>query len=126
SSGTVMCWGLNDFGQLGSGSTNEEETLPVQVASLSAVTAITTGDSHNCALASGQPHCWGLNLYGQLGDGTTTDSNVPIAVNLANISQISAGYAHTCARRNPDGVLQCWGNNDFGQLGDGTFAGSTT
>ena len=65
--------------------------------------------------------CWGYNFYGQLGDGTTTDlHNPPSSDVLAGVSQIAAGYGHTCALMSGSGGVRCWGYNSNGQLGDGT------
>lgn len=36
------------------------------------------------------------------------------------ITQLAAGFRHTCALLS-DGTVRCWGNNDDGQLGDGTI-----
>jgi hypothetical protein len=89
------------------------------------VTDITAGDSHTCALISdGTVTCWGNNGDGQLGDGSNTNSYVPVAVTggaLANktVTDITAGYYHTCALIS-DGTVTCWGWNGDGQLGDGS------
>jgi alpha-tubulin suppressor-like RCC1 family protein len=40
-------------------------------------------------------------------------------VGLDNVTEITAGWFHTCARR-ADATLWCWGENDGGSLGDGT------
>ena len=124
--GGVVCWGNNDFGQIGNGSANATEPTPVSVTGISGATALATGDSHNCALQSGAPKCWGFNGFGQLGNGTTTDSSTPVNVALTAMTTVSAGYAHSCARKYPDGTLRCWGDNTFGELGDGSTTSSTT
>jgi len=122
SGGGVMCWGWNDDGQLGDGTTIWRLT-PVGVSGLaSGVSIITVGHAHTCARTSGGGvKCWGLNGNGQLGDGTTTRRLTPINVSglASGVSTISAGHAHTCVQTSGGGV-KCWGWNIFGQLGDGT------
>lgn len=121
SSGAVMCWGDNDYGQLGDG-TNRDHSRPVAVSGLSSgVEAITAGDDHSCALIStGGVECWGDNRYGQLGDGTKTERSQPVAVSglSSGVRAIAAGAVHTCALLSTRVV--CWGLNGLGELGDGT------
>lgn len=118
-SGTVKCWGRNNYGQVGNGTTTDQK-VPVDVAA--SVTAIAAGWGHTCAVtAAGDVKCWGWNGLGQLGDGTTTSSPTPVAVNglAGKASAITTGYYHTCALTETGGA-KCWGDNYYGQLGDGT------
>ncbi len=77
----IKCWGDNQFGQIGNGSTLNQH-FPVSVALLtSGIQAVAVNYSHSCAmLQDAKVYCWGLNDYGQLGDGTTTDRLTPVEV----------------------------------------------
>jgi alpha-tubulin suppressor-like RCC1 family protein len=120
--GGVKCWGSNEYGQLGNGST--ASTTPVDVAGLSTgVVGISAGLYHTCAVtAAGEVKCWGNNLDGQLGDGTTVQGSLPIDVTglMEPVAKVSAGGYHTCAVT-WGGRVNCWGYNGFGALGDGTM-----
>lgn len=76
--GLVKCWGSNEFGQLGDGST-KTTSKPVSVIGLpSPAIEVTAGGYHSCArLQSGSVFCWGRDNKGQLGDGSLSDSPKP-------------------------------------------------
>jgi alpha-tubulin suppressor-like RCC1 family protein len=119
--GAVKCWGSNERGQLGDGSTTDS-ALPVDVVGLDAgIVAIAAGGYGSCAItASGTAKCWGDNANGQLGDGTTDEAHAPVdVVGLAGATALAMGEVHACARLGT-GELKCWGVNYAGQLGDGT------
>ena len=132
---TVSCWGQNNSGQLGDGTTtNRDVAVTVTVSAgtpLTGVVDVTTGEGYSCALMSdGGVKCWGANSDGRLGDGTTTDRPQPTDVTtsagvpLTGVTTIEGGHLHACAVDNL-GALFCWGNDGAGQLGNGP-AGSSS
>jgi len=120
--GELYCWGLNNFGQLGDGTTTNSPS-PQRVVASELFTAVSAGATHTCAVAgSGRVYCWGRNNAGQLGNGSTTDSPVAISVNSGiPFVQVSVGEEHSCAR-SATGSVYCWGENGVGQLGTGNNA----
>jgi len=129
--GGVKCWGENDYGQVGDGTSGNIRTTPIDVSGLtSGVAAVTAGWEHTCALTTaGGLRCWGRNPWGQLGDGTHWNyRTTPVDVSglTSGVAAVTASTSnHTCALTTTGG-LKWWGNNDNGQLGDGTTTERTT
>ena len=122
----VKCWGDNQYGQLGDGTTTDKTSPPSSAITFPTgltPVALVAGDHHACAIMDDESlTCWGRNLDGELGDGTTTDRTSPTAVSLnagENVIDVGSGDKHTCALLD-DGSIKCWGDNLRGQLGDGT------
>ena len=128
STGGVLAWGDNDFGQLGDGTTLERDT-PVRItmpSSVKKVTKLIGGGVFSLALTgAGHLLSWGSNAFGELGDGTFTDHLQPERVNLGSTTVTSAvaGGLHVLARTSNGGIL-AWGENDFGQLGNNSTTNS--
>ena len=128
--GTVKCWGANDYGQLGNGTTTPTNRPgnAINLGTGRTATAITAGEMHTCAiLDNGTVKCWGWNTNGQLGNGNTTNISTPDnAINLGTgrtATAITAGRLHTCAILD-NKTITCWGSDDRGQLGNGTTTNS--
>mgnify|MGYP000914713683 CR=1 FL=1 len=131
-SGTVRCWGLNDDGQLGQGTSDSDpHDTPTTAALLPAPNNASMVDGymeHVCARQTGgEVACWGLDQSGQVGNGAATSGEepTPVAVTLpapGTALDVAAGYAFTCAVLS-DGDITCWGDDSDGQLGNGATTG---
>jgi alpha-tubulin suppressor-like RCC1 family protein len=116
----AYCWGVNDRGQLGDGSTTNR-AVPTPVAGGVPFVGIAAGWHHTCAwTGTNEGYCWGSADSGQLGNGTLTERRQPTPVTTTlRLRSMDAGAFHTCAD-SLGGQLHCWGANGYGQLGDGT------
>ncbi|MFK7872198.1 MAG: RCC1 domain-containing protein [Oligoflexales bacterium] len=138
----VKCWGENDEGQLGQGSSSHQgddgsemgdDLGVVDLGTNRTAIGLSAGEDHACAvLDTGHVKCWGENGYGQLGYGDSNnrgDVAGEMGDNLLNVDlgtgrtalQVDAGYNFTCALLD-DNTVKCWGKNLEGQLGQGNTA----
>jgi len=129
SDGTVWCWGANDAGQLGDGTTMDR-AAPVQVKTPAGkkFVEVRATENSSCALATDDTvWCWGTNDTGQLGVASAgvphADSSTPIQVTKTDsgatflAKHLSAGGKHVCGV-DGNGALYCWGENSDGQCGE--------
>lgn len=134
--GSIVCWGLNVYGQLGDGVYTQDfeiNAAPREVIGMDAeVVALAAGHEHTCAVTtSGEVFCWGSNDFGQVGaiaENRCLLPGDPCQLEPISVQQLShgdrpnavaAGFDHTCILRD-DGRTMCWGANGVGQLGDGS------
>jgi alpha-tubulin suppressor-like RCC1 family protein len=132
--GKISCWGPNQSGQVGDGTTIDRlvSTPTEQLIPIVQPNAIASGGQFNCALGGGSVQCWGDNAAGEIGDGSTTNRLFPTNVmGVSGAIAVSAGERHACALQptNPltgGGTIQCWGENTNGQIGNGMTGAAVT
>ena len=124
-SGKVYGWGYNYEGQLGRGSTsqNNPNATPQKMQKVSNIIQMSAGDNHIVMLdADGTVWSTGHNYYGQLGTNNKTNYSIPQQMRtgtttvLNNIKKVSAGSLHTLALAE-NGTVYSLGYNYYGQLG---------
>jgi alpha-tubulin suppressor-like RCC1 family protein len=129
-SGTVVCWGANEAGQLGDG-TVSDRGAPAAIAGTRRFSSLASGASFTCGIEAslGTLFCWGRAGYGELGAGTRSNSATPLAVVARSsdaatfasrrFAELVALTSGACAR-DTTGEVWCWGRNVYGEVGDGS------
>jgi alpha-tubulin suppressor-like RCC1 family protein len=129
--GGVKCWGVNDKGQVGDGTTTTRLS-PVDVDLGTGFTAkmVSIGYNSACAVLNDDSiKCWGDNEYAQFGDWQSTTlcrqpSDIdcsPAGLTAKSVSTCkttSFRYGSACAVMNDDSIW-CWGLNTEGLAGVG-------
>jgi len=138
--GQVVCWGDNQYGNLGRG---DDENIGWNAGDLNLIlTAIDLGPNfivkqfaggsvaHHCAVSiDGRLKCFGRNNRGQCGYGNTKnrgDDPNELGLNLLDVDlgegfvvdSVSLGNYHTCAL-STNHTAKCFGRGAYGALGIG-------
>jgi len=139
----VYCWGSNEDGQLGNGSSGagNYSSVPVEVGGTLAGKDVTsiggTGDV-SCAIVSGKIYCWGRNNMGQLGFGNPGNPGfraTPVQINSGGHNRLPSNYfatklatggsrSQTMCTITTEKRAYCWGLARFGQMGIGPISGN--
>ncbi|MBL8298372.1 MAG: hypothetical protein JNN30_08505 [Rhodanobacteraceae bacterium] len=80
--GALTCWGANNDGQLGDGTTGNR-AVPTPVSGMgSGVIAVAAGGDHSCAARGNSVYCFGRGSAGQIGNGHSGDHTTPTQVSI--------------------------------------------
>ena len=117
SGGTLWAWGLNNYCQIGDGTTKDQH-VPAQIGTDTDWVKVYTGNVHSVGIKNdGTLWAWGWNEYGQLGLGDSVDRCVPTQIGIdTDWVMAAAGWQHTVALKK-NGTLWSTGSNSDGQLG---------
>ena len=139
--GSLICWGQDDYGQLGNGGNGFWDNSPgdqlsppldsvLDLGPNRTALEVSAGYQHTCAiLDTGDVKCWGKGDRGQLGSGadgyrySIPSSVVDLGEDRTAVSLGKGSRAdHACAILD-NGDLKCWGRDNYGQIGDGGTIG---
>jgi alpha-tubulin suppressor-like RCC1 family protein len=120
-SGTLWCWGANDHGQLGIGSTTSQNLpRPVTTPRQYGWASVATGAHRTCAIRTDHTvWCWGTTVTSSRGN--MTDLPRPRQNTFPGRyawTSVTVGGDQICAIRT-NATLWCWGENNTGELGTG-------
>jgi hypothetical protein len=113
--GGIKCWGDNQHGQLGGGSTEKMSKVPVPVKGINNAIKVSAGTEDSCALLkTGRILCWGQQMnypFIRLRAGIS-DANTPRQVYdiYDAIDLTSSSYIMSALRK--DGSIWYWSNED--------------
>ena len=125
--GTVWGCGMNNYGQLGNGTTTDNNITLVQMTNATDVKTIACGDIYSLILKNdGTVWSCGYNNKGQLGTGDTNNvTSLTQIPNVTDVKGVACGNNNSLILKN-DGTVWGCGSNYYGQLGDGTTTPNQT
>jgi alpha-tubulin suppressor-like RCC1 family protein len=108
--GAVLCWGVDERGQLDGHAGPGFALAPVPVrVQLEAASDVDAGGAHTCAVVARGVMCWGDARFGQSGreisDRVLRPGLVP---GTGGAVEVTTGVRHSCARL-ANGRVLCWG-----------------
>jgi alpha-tubulin suppressor-like RCC1 family protein len=106
--GAVKCWGDNQYGELGNGTT-DTSALPVDVQGLSSgVTQLAAGVDFTCVVTTaGGVKCWGHGPLDESGQGSPVTTPADVAGLDHGVASVSVGSDIACAVLTA-GDVACW------------------
>lgn len=118
--GQVLCWGVNNHGELGDGS-RISRSEPRPASGLSNVVEVAAGASVTCAITQARElYCWGRNHWGVLGRpstgaGAVADATTPtrVTTSLAGLLHVALGSESACVIA-AEGRVYCWSSSVLG------------
>jgi len=152
--GAAYCWGSNQYGQAGDGTSGTGPNLtpvavstaeigagdprPTSYSSISASRDSTCGLAATPASLAGTVWCWGGGGFGTLGGGATANLSEPAPIDTSEVSpgvprpttwrMIDAGTYSVCGIAETPasiaGTAWCWGWNQYCMLGIGSCNGA--
>ncbi len=120
----LYCWGNNDDGQLGDGTTTSHATpvrVDLEASELGGAVGLALGGGHTCLTTSAggfRWRCWGRNREGQLGQGEVGAPVLtpPAASETPPLMALSTSHQTTCGTTGARSLF-CFGDGRGGQTG---------
>ena len=122
--GEAFCWGNNQHGQHGDGTTAPRLGV-MKVTGGERYVSLSGGFYAFCGeTVAGEIFCWGLGLTGQFTIPNVESSSYPRKISSpVRLRSPVVGSWHVCALSD-EGRAYCWGLNRYGQLGNGRVDGA--
>jgi alpha-tubulin suppressor-like RCC1 family protein len=117
---SLLGWGTNASGELGSGSSGGNQLTPHDSSDLNDFSQVTAGLNFSAGIdVFGNLWTWGNNSQGQIGNASTTGPvTTPFEISYISWIGIAAGRTHLVGIAST-GALWTWGQNTHGELGLG-------
>ncbi|HWO13619.1 MAG TPA: hypothetical protein VNN80_29155, partial [Polyangiaceae bacterium] len=109
-SGRVLCWGNNNWGELGNGLIFQPSTTPVEVPGVTGAQSLAVADEMSCAVLSDRSaRCWGRMPINPYGAGSPNAGPTLVTV-FPEVLQLAIDRVRLCAVL-PDQTISCtYGN----------------